>query len=246
VDIWLAESPTQLAEWVLAGQVQVAVPNLVAYLAMRSRPDGLVDLAVPAAARNAPPADVGDSYTSSIIVADGSPIRELAELRDEAAPPRVYMVWPDSASGSLLARAELHRMLGEGADALAVEFTGSHQAVFDRIADGHAGIGVMATRVYLDMQAGAARVEIRELWRSRPIPFGPLVCAIGAETLCGRLRERLLEESAQSAEILAGLKAGWPEFSASSEFAVPDVADYAELIDVYASSSGVTSSPDTR
>ena len=245
-EIRLAESPTQLANWVATGSADVAVPNLVAYLAMRSRPGAVTDMVVPAAAGDGAPADASDSYTSSIVVLDSSPIRELAELGREAAPSRLYMVWPDSASGSLIARAELRQVLGEGADTLTMEFTGSHQAVFERIADGQPGVGVMATRVYLDLRAGGRSPEVRELWRSRPIPFGPLVCAASAKELCRRLRERLLEESAQSAAVLAGLKAGWPEFSTASEFAVPAPADYAELIDVYASSPGVAGSSGAR
>ncbi len=234
--IRLAESPTQLAEWIAAGQVDVAIPNLVGYLAMRSEPDGLMDMVVPSVTANEPSADSGSLYTSSIVAADSSPIRELAELGGDSAPPRLYMVWPDSASGSLLARSELRQVLGEDADALALEFTGSHQAVFERVAGEHAGIGVLATRVYLELRESEQHTEVRELWRSTAIPFGPVVCAARAKDLCQQLRQRLLKRSQESAAVLAGLKSGWPEFSAASAFTVPDPADYAELIDVYASS----------
>jgi len=237
--IRIAESPTQLAEWVASGQIDVAIPNLVGYLAMRSEPDGLMDMVVPALTNDGPRADADSLYTSSIVAADSSPIRELGELRGDAAPERVYMVWPDSASGALLARSKLRQVLGEDADALALEFTGSHQAVFERVTRESTGVGVLATRVYLELNASEEHAGMRELWRSPAIPFGPLVCAARAKDLCYRLRQRLLEQSPESAAVLAGLKSGWPEFASASAFAIPNPADYAELIDVYASSHGI-------
>ena len=92
----------------------------------------------------------------------------------------------------------------------------------------------MASKVYLDYVASAAAPEVREIWRSEPIPFGPLVCRRAERALCDTLRLRLLQHSAESAEILRALKDGWPEFAGASGFEQPAVSRYEPLIEAYA------------
>ena len=229
VVIRLADTPTELAAWTIAGDVQIAVPNLVAYLAMKARSDSIVELAVPAVGPGG-----GNTYSSSVIVPNVSPFAGLADLRNAGTPPTLIMVWPDSASGALVASARLRHELKADFASLSVEYAGSHRNVLQAVAGRPDGVGVLASKVYLDYVASAAVPAVREIWRSEPIPFGPLVCSSVEEALCDRLRQRLLRHSAESAAILRALEDGWPEFAGASGFEQPAASRYEPLIEAYA------------
>lgn len=229
VTVRVADTPTELVAWMIAGEVQIAATNLVAYLGMKARSDSIVELAVPAAG-----AAGGNAYSSSVIVPNASPFARLADLRNTDAPKALIMVWPDSASGALVAGARLKQEMNEEFATVAREYAGSHQNVLRETAGRPDGVGVLASKVYLDYVASAAAPRVREIWRSEPLPFGPLVCRSAARTLCDTLRLRLLQQSAESAGILRALKEGWPEFAGASRFERPVASRYEPLIEAYA------------
>ena len=66
----------------------------------------------------------------------------------------------------------------------------------------------------------AARVEgTHELWRSMPIPPGPLLCRGGDGVPCEAIAGWLLEAHARDPAVMAALRAGWPEFGEATAFA---------------------------
>ncbi|MEM8816664.1 MAG: PhnD/SsuA/transferrin family substrate-binding protein [Pseudomonadota bacterium] len=237
-EIRVAESPTELADWVITGEADFAVPNLVAYLAIKAASKSVIDLAVPVA--EVPGSDADDAYTSSIIVPHASPLESVADIEESRTPLEAVMVWPDSASGALVAGAHLRQELKDAFERLGRRYAGSHQNVLEETANGPGRVGVLATKVYLDALAeadrtGASRPAVREIWRSGPIPFGPLVCTASMAAKCLQLREYLLKTSDESRRILAGLQGGWPEFAGASGFEIAESTQYDALIEIYAS-----------
>ncbi|WP_372018338.1 phosphate/phosphite/phosphonate ABC transporter substrate-binding protein [Pseudoxanthomonas sp. 10H] len=211
VEVRVLPSPTALVEALRRGEVDVAVPNLHGYLQARPGTDGIVALPVPAV----PPAQA-DRYRSVIVAR--AEIGSSADLRSRAAGLRLVLVGPDSASGGFVPAAELTALgLPPGSGFAGLAYAGSHAAALQALLEGRADVAALAADVY-----DAARADgTRELWRSAPIPPGPLLCHGRDGVPCDAIVGWLLEAHGRDPAVMAALRAGWPEFGDAEAFTLP-------------------------
>ena len=221
VKIRLFDSPTALVEALRRGEADVAVPNLHGYLQARRASEPLTTLPVPQV-----PALQADRYRAVLVARAG--LERPGELERQAKRLRLVLVGRDSASGGFVPVRELRRRGLEPGTAFAhLAYAGSHAAALDAVASGRADVAALAADVY-----DAARpTGLVELWRSDPIPPGPLLCRPAAEVPCQQFTAWLLEAHDEAPAVMAGLRAGWPEFGDAQRFMVPDrqLLDASEL-----------------
>lgn len=212
VRIW--PSPSALVDAFRAGEADVIVPNLHAYLQAR-------DAGIPLPVPEVPPAQA--ARYRSVIVARG--VDEPGALTAErSAALRLALVGPDSASGGFVPLARL-REARLGTDSFAtVLYAGSHEAVRLALEQGRADVAALAADVY---DAAPVRGTV-VLWRSDPIPPGPLLCRADPRLPCAHIARGLLDAHRQAPGVIEALRAGWPEFGDASRFAeAGDVASSA-------------------
>lgn len=212
VQVRLFDSPTALVAALRRGDVDVAVPNLHGYLQARRAGETLTTLPVPQV-----PALQADRYRAVLIARQG--LEAPGELERQAKTLRLVLVGRDSASGGFVPVRELRRRGLAPAKAFGhLAYAGSHAAALDAVATGGADIAALAADVY-DAERPAGVVE---LWRSEPIPPGPLLCRPAADVPCQQFAAWLLEAHDESPAVMMALRAGWPEFGDANRFMVPD------------------------
>lgn len=211
VEVRVLPSPTALVEAMRAGEVDVGVPNLHGYL--RGRRAGLAGLPVPAV----PPAQA-DRYRAVLVTR--VPGLEAAALPQRAASLRLALVGRDSASGGFIPVAHLASLglAPPAAHFAEVTYAGSHAAALQALAEGRADLAALAA----DVQDAAPPAGTRVLWRSAPIPPGPLLCRPSPATDCAAVATVLLDTATLPPALMAGLRAGWPEFGDAEALVVPD------------------------
>ncbi|MCW8139423.1 MAG: PhnD/SsuA/transferrin family substrate-binding protein, partial [Planctomycetota bacterium] len=217
VRLW--PSPSALVEALAAGDADVIVPNLHGYLQGRAQ---AVTLPVP----DVPPAQAA-RYRSVIVARGAAGFEDLAA--GGAATRRLCLVGKDSATGGFVPLARLRQSGLPPTAFAAVVYAGSHEAVLAALRAGEADVAALAVDVY-----DAAPVEgVRELWRSPPLPPGPLLCREAGTVPCAEIAGWLLDAHATHPAVMAALRAGWPEFGDAMRFVdaapvlarLPDGAD---------------------
>ena len=91
-------------------------------------------------------------------------------------------------------------------------------------ADVQEGAGLAA-----DVYDAAKPAGLVELWRSPPIPPGPLLCRPAPDVPCRDFGAWLLHARAEDPAVMAGLRAGWPEFGDAVDMVAADVGALDEL-----------------
>lgn len=158
-----------------------------------------------------PPAQAG-RYRSVIVARGIDRIGQLTTARE--AGLRLALVGQDSASGGFVPLARL-RQAGLRPEAfVSVDHVGSHEAVRRALQEGRADVGALAAEIY----DAAPLAGLAILWRSDPIPPGPLLCRNAAHVPCHDIARWLLESHADAPAVIAGLRAGWPEFDDAARF----------------------------
>ena len=166
VRVRLFDSPTALVDALRRGEVDVAVPNLHGYLQARRASEPLTTLPVPQV-----PALQADRYRAVLVGRQG--LEAPGELERQARTLRLVLVGRDSASGGFVPVRELRRRGLEPTTAFAhLAYAGSHAAALEAVASGRADVAALAADVY-DASRPTGVVEV---WRSQPIPPGPLLC----------------------------------------------------------------------
>lgn len=226
------DSPTALVTATLKGDMDIIVPNLAAYLQLKLAGSVVSDIAVPAASIDI---DGGSLYTSSIVTHEQSDVVSLEALVENLADVSIGMVWPDSASGGLIASTHLSGQYKISAEQLkqVTTYLGSHQKVLDSLVAGNVDVGVIATALLRQYQSESKNIqtaELVELWRSAPLPFGPVACYPSVRIDCNAFKAAVLQNNDAATAILAGLKQGWPEFQSSDSLVVVDVQMYEALV----------------
>ena len=214
VQVRLFDSPTALVDALRRGEVDVAVPNLHGYLQARRASEPLTTLPVPQV-----PALQADRYRAVLVGRQG--LEAPGELERQARTLRLVLVGPDSASGGFVPVRELRRRGLEPTTAFAhLDYAGSHAAALEAVASGRADVAALAADVY-DASRPTGVVEV---WRSQPIPPGPLLCRPAADVPCQQFTTWLLEAHDEAPAVMAALRAGWPEFGDAQRFTVPERA----------------------
>ena len=214
VQVRLFDSPTALVDALRRGEVDVAVPNLHGYLQARRASEPLTTLPVPQV-----PALQADRYRAVLV--GRQELEAPGELERQARTLRLVLVGRDSASGGFVPVRELRRRGLEPTTAFAhLAYAGSHAAALESVASGRADVAALAADVY-DASRPTGVVEV---WRSQPIPPGPLLCRPAADVPCQQFTAWLLEAHDEAPAVMAALRAGWPEFGDAQRFTVPERA----------------------
>lgn len=208
-------SPSALVAGFRAGEADVIVPNLHAYLQAR---DVAVTLPVPDV-----PAEQAARYRA-VIVARAVDALDALDV-ERAASLRLALVGEDSASGGFVPLARLRGAGLTTGDFAQVVYAGSHEAARLALQEGRVEVAALAADVYDPMPVAGATV----LWRSAAIPPGPLLCRRDARVPCADIAEALLEAHRAAPAVLQALRAGWPEFGDAPRFveagAIADTID---------------------
>lgn len=213
VQVKLLPSPTALVQAMREGRVDVAVPNLHGYLQARRDLPQVTTLPVPQV-----PALQADRYRA-VLVTRG--VASFAEVKKQSGQLRLALVGRDSASGGFVPAQYLR---GEGLDPAkafaSLIYAGSHAAALQALVEGRADVAALAGDVY-----DASRPDnVHEVWRSDPIPPGPLLCRASADVPCQAIAAWLLEAHREEPAVMAALRVGWPEFGDAMVFVPADVA----------------------
>lgn len=226
VTIRLYKNPDEIAAAVAAGEVDMAVLNLGAWLRVAREPE-VVPLAM-----LVPAPEVQEQYRAVLLARSRPEVTNLAQVREAASDMRLVAVLPGSTSGGLVQLAALSD--GEAAPVRwrAVSYAGSHEAALAALLGGAAEMAAIAEapwRAWLTANPQTAdRPHV--VWRSAPLPTGPVVCRPSARIDCVRLARVLVSEAAPAMAAARQLAQGWPELAGAERFVSYDPARYDALI----------------
>lgn len=226
VVVALFASPDALADATRRGDVDVAVTNLAAFIQIAALP-GARAIAVPK-----PPAATLERYRGVLLVRRDAGAARLADLRVLAPRLRYAEVLPGSTSGALV-QAEALREAGiETARFRRTDHAGTHDAALARLLDGEAEVAAMAEGPWLALQATRpdAAATLVPLWRSSPLPPGPVVCMADPTVPCARIARAMLRPGDASRTAAAALARGWSETAGARAFGRYDAARYAAFV----------------
>jgi phosphonate transport system substrate-binding protein len=213
VAVQVLESPDALATAIREGRVDVAVTNLSAYLASARTPTTL-----PVAMFDVPPATL-DGYRGVLLARAG------ADLKVPGL--RYVRVIPGSTSGALVQEPWVKTQELKVTDA---GFAGTHDGAMNRLLDGSADIAALAEEPWrtLKAQKPAEAAKLVQLWRSDPIPPGPVVCVSSAEVACDAVAAALTQPTA--AAPAEALSKGWSETAGATRLIPVDAAVYSAFL----------------
>jgi phosphonate transport system substrate-binding protein len=209
--IILLDTPDALAEAVCAGEVDVAMTNLGAFVKME-KCAGVTPIAV-----LDPPFSVLDRYRG-VLLAQRADAVTLGTLKARARHLRYSEVLPGSTSGALV-QAHALRALGVAPSRFrSVRQAGTHEAALEELLSGRADLAALAEEPWrkLQVEAPERAATLKLLWRSVPLPVGPVVCRAGSATPCGAIQAALL--GPQGADAAGPLAKGWTETEGARGF----------------------------
>lgn len=217
--VTLYPSPDALRDAVLAGQVDVAMTNLSAFLGMAGDPavEAIAVLDVPGATL--------DQYRG-VLLARGELGLDGPALAARASALRYVEVLPGSTSGALVQADHLRRS-GVARTAFGtIRQAGTHDAALAALLSGEGDVAALAEEPWRKLKAERPdeAAKLVELWRSEPLPPGPVICVRSTATPCGRIGALLRSEAGKAtAEALA---AGWAETIGARAFRAVRADDY--------------------
>lgn len=213
VAVRVLASPDALAAALRDGTVDIAVTNLAAYLAVAAAPRVKTS-----AMFDAPPATL-DAYRGVLLGRAGVDLK-IAGLR-------YARVIPGSTSGALVQDAWLK---AQGVAPVDAGFAGTHDAAMGRLLDGSADIAALAEDPWRKLKAEqpARAAELVELWRSQPIPPGPVVCVQASDTPCDAVAKAMIAPEAAAAT--RALSAAWSETAGATRLIPVNPATYAPFL----------------
>lgn len=220
----LLPTPDALAQSIRAGEVDIAMTNLAAYLAVQADPK------VQAVAVLDVPAATAGLYRGVLVARADVGVAAMADLPGRAARLRYAEVLPGSTSGALVQAAAL-REVGVAPSGFAqVRQAGTHEAALAALLARDADLAAFAEEPWrkLKAQNPQAAAGLVEVWRSDPLPPGPLVCVRAATTPCDEIETLLLSAAATAA---ADLAKGWSETEGAVRFKTYDERPYAGFRD---------------
>lgn len=224
VVVRVLESPRALAAALRDGSVDIAVTNTFVYLAVRD------DDAIRALAAFDVPAATLDAYRGVLLARAGT-VTDIAGLRTAAPHLRYAQVIPGSTSGGLV--QDLH-LAAHGIDSKTFASTrhaGTHDAALVALQDGTADIAALADAPWQAEETKGNAAGIVELWRSPPIPPGPIVCRAGGRMDCAKAAQALKALHERAPEALAALVAAWSEAKGAAQMGMVEKAPYDALLE---------------
>ena len=222
VAVRLLESPRALVQALREGTVDVAVTNTFVYLAVRAQPrlQAVGVFHVPAATL--------DAYRGVLLARRDGKAADLVALRRNAGTLRYAQVIPGSTSGGLVQDLFLAAQGVDPAGFAAVKHAGTHDAALASLADASADLAALAEAPWQTLRQRGGAADLVELWRSPPIPPGPVVCRDDGLLPCARVAALLQSLGAGSAA-LQGLVKAWSEAAGASRLMPVQAAPYEAL-----------------
>ncbi|CAN7535936.1 phosphate/phosphite/phosphonate ABC transporter substrate-binding protein [Phenylobacterium sp. LjRoot164] len=219
--IVLLENPDALAQALRAGEVDVAMTNLASYLAARTEPN------VQAVAVLDVPEATAGLYRGVLVARRDAGLASMADLPAKAARLRYAEVLPGSTSGALVQAAALRETRLGPSSFTQVDQAGTHEAALAALQAGTADLAAFAEGPWRKLKAEDPRAAegLVELWRSDPLPPGPVVCVRAATTPCDEIGAVLLSEAGVAAE----LAKGWSETEGAVRLMAYGEAPYARF-----------------
>jgi ABC-type phosphate/phosphonate transport system substrate-binding protein len=226
VTILLYATPELLATAVQNGDTDLAVTNLAAFARVARLPGAR------AVAVLAPPPATQERYRGMLLAQRETGLATLADLGRMATRLRYVEVLPGSTSGALV-QAEALRRAGTCRGAFReTGHAGTHEAALAALITGTADVAAVAEGPWLALQAQSPETASRlvPLWRSPPLPPGPILCMASATMNCGRIASALTADRPASHAAARMLARGWSETSGARSFVRVDARRYAPFI----------------
>lgn len=214
VEVLLLASPDELAAALRAGKADVAMTNLASFIdASRSK-------AVRPIAMLAVPPKTLDGYRGVLLARRGAGVRTLGDLTTAAARLRYAEVLPGSTSGAMVQAEALRQAGGDRQGFAALDQAGTHDAALDRLLSDRSDVAALAEGPWRTLQTTrpAEAQELVQLWRSEPIPPGPVVCVQAPTTPCAKIAKRLLRRDPAPRAAAIDLAKGWSETAGATGF----------------------------
>lgn len=218
--IVLLDTPDALADAVCSGDVDVAMTNLGAFVKIRSCPE------IKAIAVLDTPPTVLDTYRGVLLSRRDVDVANLEGLAARAGGLHYSEVLPGSTSGALVQRAILRSVKTKPSSFLSVRQAGTHDAALDDLLTGRSDVAAVAEEPWQNLlvKYPALAAQLRLLWRSDPLPVGPVVCKDSLRTSCDAIRSALLGPSGD--KVAGSLSNGWKETEGAIRFRAYDPAGY--------------------
>lgn len=210
----LLETPDALAEAIAAGEVDVAMTNLAAYLAVQADPK------VQAVAVLDVPAATAGRYRGVLVARRGAGVATISDLPEKAPSLRYAEVLPGSTSGALVQAGALRQGGLAPSSFKEVRQAGTHEAALAALQAGDADLAAFAEEPWRKLKAESPQTAagLVELWRSDPLPAGPVICVRAPTTPCDEIESVLLGDAGPAA---AELAKGWSETEGAVRFSAP-------------------------
>lgn len=226
-EIKLYSDPDAIAAALSTGEVDVAVLNLGAWLRAVSVPD-VQPLAVLALAP-----EVAESYRAVLLARPQTGVSTLEQVASASSGLRLAAVLPGSTSGGLVQRAALTDAGGAALDWGSIVYAGSHEAALAMLVRGEADLAAIAEAPWRTWQLANPdpAQHPKQIWRSAPLPAGPVVCRQSARIACSTLAAAIVSDNALARSAAQSLATGWPELAGADRFFAYDAAPYAGLIE---------------
>lgn len=226
VALRLYPTPDALAAAVATNEIDFAVTNLAAYAQVGRLPG------VRAVAILDVPAPTLDRYRGVLIAGGATGLSSLDDVRGRARELRYSEVLPGSTSGALT-QAEALAAGGHGPPRFeSRRFAGTHDAALEDVLAGRADVAALAEepwrRLVAERPEDAAR--LRQIWRSAPLPPGPVICVQRKEIDCSQVAAFILRGRGAASGAATALAAGWSETQGATSFKPVDLRSYAGFL----------------
>lgn len=221
VTVTLYDSPDALRDAVRSGRVDVAVTNLASFVGMCGTPRletiGVLDV----------PAATLDRYRGVLLARPDAGVQTIADLKGKEPRLRYAEVLPGSTSGALVQATRL-RDAGVNITRFKTRVqAGTHEAALIALTDNRTDLAALAEEPWREATS-EERATVVELWRSAPLPPGPVVCVSRMTFNCKTVRALLLGRKAGLAAIQ--LSRGWSETEGAKKFRRVRMSDYRAFV----------------
>lgn len=220
VQVVLLDTPSRLSKALCDGEIDVAMTNLGGFVQVRDCPN-----VRPIAVLDTPPA-VLERYRGILLVRRDTRAASLAALKRRTHKLTYGEVLPGSTSGALVQAAALHMVGISPSDFKDVLQSGTHEGALKALLERRADVVAMAEEPWRKLQVDdpVRASSLHVLWRSQPLPVGPVICRDSPALRCDGLTAALLGPA--GAEVATPLSSGWTETEGAIRFRSYNNAEY--------------------